>query len=595
MPTFIIRLSSKIFNFDDPFEFVLKFFVSFLTVFFIFNLILKVPFSIKIIFFLTFSLLSLLVLLINSFSKLREILKLLINNLKSTNKLLFVVDLFVLTGSLYYIVTTANDNNLTRLDFLIIMNVFIVWFLSGIAFNNFISNTQVYYWKFVWGYVKTHFFLFYTVVLVCFLFEIDSKNKINLILSILFYNFISLIIQSLRYFYYLPSKEKEERFLYLLPEQFQSISNSDNVLYHNGKYGMQQNFFSDELEKKVKNSLECFPGLFENISRVLDLYKFNHQASIIIRSADIFNISNNKDESLELILNLHPLNDQRRINKYLIEINKKLKYGGIYVGCFQNIRDRHKYFLQTYPFFIGQLFYFFDFIWARVFPKIPVLQGIYFAVSKGKNRAISFAGGLGRLVYCGFDFIDIFDYNLMTYVVAIKKGKPLEGITPSWGPIFAMRRVGKGGKEIRVLKFRTMHPYSEFLQSFVYKYNNLEVGGKLKDDFRITSWGKILRKYWIDELPMIINFLKGDLKLVGVRPLSFHYFNLYPEKLKQLRIKTKPGLVPPYYYDLPKSFDEIVDSELRYLERYFKDPIKTDIIYFLKSFYNIIVKGARSR
>jgi lipopolysaccharide/colanic/teichoic acid biosynthesis glycosyltransferase len=399
----------------------------------------------------------------------------------------------------------------------------------------------------------------------------------------------------MRYFNQLPGKETEERFIYLLPEEIQNITNSENVLYKEGKFSFNEQVKSNELEENLSEILEEYPNVLRQIKRVINLQSFNYNSCLILRSADIFNISKNKDNSLELILNLHQLNDQRRINKYLIEINKKLKNGGIFIGCFENIRSRYKRFITTYPFFIGHFFYFIDFIWARIFPKIPLLQDIYFSISKGRNRAISFAGGLGRFVYCGFDFIDIFNDELITYIIAIKKAEPLRNITPSYGPLFAMRRVGKGGKEIRVLKFRTMHPYSEFLQPYVYKWNNLENGGKLKDDFRITSWGRIFRKYWIDELPMIFNWLKGDLKLVGVRPLSQHYFNLYPKELQELRIKTKPGLVPPYYVDMPKSFDEIVQSEIRYLEKYFKNPIKTDITYLFKSFYNIIIKKARSK
>lgn len=595
MSTFILKIKSKALNFDESIDFILKLFFTFLSLLFVFDLLLELSFQIKIYSFIILSFLITSLFLLNFYFKIPDIVSVLIKNFKATNKLLFVADIIFLTWQVYYVINIINDVNLTKHEFLIISNIFLVWFLSGIAFKNFYSRTNIYYWKFIWRYIKTHFLLFYSVLILSFLLEIEENNVIYLLLSVVFYNFINLTIQSIRYFYFLPGKESELRFLYLLPEQTQNISSSENVLYSGEKYGINNKEISDKLEKKIESSLKNYPGLFHKIIKSIELKKFDLLSSLVLRSSDIFNISNNKDSSLEMILNLHPLNDQRRINKYLIEINRKLKYGGVFIGCFQNIRDRYKYFLNTYPFFVGQFFYFLDFIWARVFPKLPVLQGIYFAISKGRNRAISFSDGLGRFVYCGFDFIDIFDYNLMTYVIALKKNKPIETLTPSWGPIFAMRRVGKGGKEIRVLKFRTMHPYSEFLQSFVYKYNNLENSGKLKDDFRITSWGKFMRKYWIDELPMIFNLLKGDLKLVGIRPLSFHYFNLYPEKLKQLRIKTKPGLIPPYYYDLPKSFDEIVASELNYLEKYFKNPIKTDILYFFKAFYNIIVKRARSK
>ena len=141
---------------------------------------------------------------------------------------------------------------------------------------------------------------------------------------------------------------------------------------------------------------------------------------------------------------------------------------------------------------------------------------------------------------------------------------------------------------------RTMAPYSEYLQGYVYEKNDLKSGGKLQDDFRITYWGRVFRKLWIDEIPMIYNLIKGEMKLVGVRPLSKHYFSLYPKDMQQLRTKYKPGLLPPYYVDLPKTLEDIVESERKYLTCYQKSPIWTDVKYFVLIFNNIIIKGARS-
>jgi hypothetical protein len=61
-----------------------------------------------------------------------------------------------------------------------------------------------------------------------------------------------------------------------------------------------------------------------------------------------------------------------------------------------------------------------------------------------------------------------------------------------------------------------------------------------------------------------------------------------------MRKKAKPGLVPPFYADLPKTFSEICDSEERYLQAYQKNPIRTQWIYFWKVFSNIVFKGVRS-
>ena len=112
-----------------------------------------------------------------------------------------------------------------------------------------------------------------------------------------------------------------------------------------------------------------------------------------------------------------------------------------------------------------------------------------------------------------------------------------------------------------------MHPYSEYCQKLITNENKLAQSGKILNDYRVTTWGKFLRRFWIDEIPMLINFIKRDLNLVGVRPLSENYYSRYPKDLQEERIKFKPGLIPPYYSDLPKNFNEILESERKYLDK----------------------------
>jgi hypothetical protein len=84
------------------------------------------------------------------------------------------------------------------------------------------------------------------------------------------------------------------------------------------------------------------------------------------------------------------------------------------------------------------------------------------------------------------------------------------------------------------------------------------------------------------------------MKLFGVRPLSRQYFELYRPDVRERRIKYKPGLVPPFYADMPTDLDAIQASELKYLDSYDKYPIATDIRYFFKSMWNIAFHKARS-
>lgn len=72
------------------------------------------------------------------------------------------------------------------------------------------------------------------------------------------------------------------------------------------------------------------------------------------------------------------------------------------------------------------------------------------------------------------------------------------------------------------------------------------------------------------------------------------YSEYLQEYVHDLQGLQKGGLVPPFYADLPDTFEEICDSERRYINAFLKHPIRTQCIYFWKSFINIAIKGARS-
>ncbi len=315
--------------------------------------------------------------------------------------------------------------------------------------------------------------------------------------------------------------------------------------------------------------------------------------TIIIKTKNTFNLEEKKD--LNLFVNLEKTNNFRHVNKFHEKVNIILKKNGIYCSCAETDKQRSERKWVGSSLFFRPIVLFSDFIYKRVIPKIPLTKQVYFAMTRGHNRVMSKSEIMGRLVSCGFEIVDIVEFKGLSYFLSIKIRDPYYDMNPSYGPIFSMKRVGLDGKIISVYKFRTMSPYSEYIQAKMIEDNSLDKGGKIKDDSRITFYGKFLRRYWIDEFPMIINWFKRELKLVGVRPLSEDYFSRYPEDLKVFRIKTKPGLVPPYYVDLPVTFEEICESERKYLKKYFKKPLRTDISYFFMAFYNILIKRRRSR
>ncbi|MBV6444385.1 MAG: sugar transferase [Ignavibacteriales bacterium] len=320
----------------------------------------------------------------------------------------------------------------------------------------------------------------------------------------------------------------------------------------------------------------------------------NTLSTKVLHTSSKFNVESISDSEISDFVNIRPLNHVRYLNKFFEAINRKLPEDGIFVGTFETFGQRRRRIFHRYKKWIAAPVYFVDFMFHRVFPKVKLTRKIYYFLTGGTNRVYSLTEMLGRLVSCGFDIVDYKQYSEQTYFAVRKISEPEYNEEPSYGPLFKMRRIGKNGKVIHVYKFRTMHPYSEYLQKYVFEKNKLQEGGKIKDDFRITYWGRIMRKLWIDELPMFINFFKGDLKLVGVRPLSKHYLSLYDDELRELRMRYKPGLVPPFYADMPKTLEEIIESEKRYLHQFEKYGFITDTKYFFKAVYNILIKRARS-
>ena len=288
------------------------------------------------------------------------------------------------------------------------------------------------------------------------------------------------------------------------------------------------------------------------------------------------------------------LNAIRYVNRYLRRANAKLVDDGYFVCGFDTSQKHRAQIFSKYPRFIARIVYAFDFFWHRMCPKMALTRRIYYFFNRKVRKVFPRPEILGRLYYCGFDVV-CEQYIHDRYVVISQKKRPPCRDPHSYGPLVRLNRVGKDGKLFTVYKFRTMYAYSEFLQTYIYNNNNLGDGGKFKDDYRVTEWGRVLRKLWIDEWPMFVNILKGQMKLVGVRPLSRQYFSLYTPEMQGLRIKTKPGLLPPFYVDMPETLEEIQASEKKYLDAYFEHPFRTDWKYFWKIIGNIVFKGKRSK
>jgi lipopolysaccharide/colanic/teichoic acid biosynthesis glycosyltransferase len=331
-------------------------------------------------------------------------------------------------------------------------------------------------------------------------------------------------------------------------------------------------------------------GVYEFIKDYVDP---SADDTFVIATSTAFNVERHK-KKFRSFVNLSRMNDIRWINKFFELVNSRMEVGDTIITCAETYALRKKKIDEKYTKGLNSFIYAADFVLRRVSPKLKLTQKLFFALTKGRDRPLSKAEALGRVVSCGFELVEVKEINNLMYIVARKVREPYFDENPSYGPLFCMRRVGKGGNIIGVYKYRTMYPYSEYLQEYMLEKNGYGENGKIANDFRVTTWGKVLRRYWLDELPQLLNVLKGNMKLVGVRPISKALFKDYPDDVKTMRVKYKPGCFPPYVALLMDEMNDSIEAERIYLEEKEKRPYTTDMKYFFKSVYNILTNKIRS-
>lgn len=162
------------------------------------------------------------------------------------------------------------------------------------------------------------------------------------------------------------------------------------------------------------------------------------------------------------------------------------------------------------------------------------------------------------------------------------------------GPIFyVQKRIGKNGKSFKMYKYRSMVVDAD-RKLKRYLLDNPEANEefmefrKLKEDPRITSVGRFIRKTSLDEFPQFINVLKGEMSLVGPRPYLPREKRAMGKAYKNI-IKVKPGLTGPWQVNGRSeiSLDERLNLDIEYA----KNPaLIKDIKYFVKTFSKLFQK-----
>ncbi len=158
--------------------------------------------------------------------------------------------------------------------------------------------------------------------------------------------------------------------------------------------------------------------------------------------------------------------------------------------------------------------------------------------------------------------------------------------------IFKQERSGLNGRVFEMYKFRSMVKNAPELHESLLEKNELDGPAfKLKDDPRITKVGKVIRRTSIDELPQLINIIKGDMSIVGPRPLPVYETEQCNEYQNQ-RLLMKPGLTC-YWQVMGRNdigFDEWVELDLKYIKN---SGLLTDLGIIIMTFRAVLSgKGA---
>jgi len=516
--------------------------------------------------------------------------------------LIGIFDLFIVCFSFYLVslLKTANDTVLHPIHYESLKYLIFIWLAVAVLSRKYKILLNSNFSKILSAILKNSVVVSLIVFTYIFGLKIDEFSRImvfgTLGLSLLLEIFMGFI------FYYSVIFLKKNKVLppnvivTQYPVEYEGAESPCSMILNEEKYIPEfknDNLFNEGetiYSKLAEQYLTDYPKLLEFITKNINLEYISSKKTEVLNTSNVFNIKNYKKHDLEFFINLHKINDYSNINHYFRTVNESVKPGGLFLCTGNTIRQRNDSLKAKYPQMIATVIHGLDFLVHRIFPKLGLTKGIYFKLTNGKNKVMSMTEMLGRLYYCGFSVIDMEEIHGLIHFLVKKEREPISFNDPIYGPLISMKRRGKGGKYIHVYKFRTMHPYSEYIHDFMINIYGFGEKGKVDKDFRVTRWGRFLRKTWLDELPQLINFFRGELAIVGVRPLSDRFLKEYPEELKIERFKHKCGCIPPYVALKMQAVDDYIESERIYFNDKKYHPFTTDIKYLFSAVYNILTK-----
>ena len=228
--------------------------------------------------------------------------------------------------------------------------------------------------------------------------------------------------------------------------------------------------------------------------------------------------------------------------------------------------------------------------------KIPMINGEL--ISSVHHKGMAFYVRNNLLSPVDKNIKKIFDFLLAIILIIIFSPillclYILVYISTKGKPLFSHLRIGKNGRKFKVYKFRTMHLNAdEKLQSLLdtceESRNEWEAEFKLKNDPRITKLGNILRKTSLDELPQLINVIRGEMSLVGPRPIVEKEIEKYGEYFEYF-VAVKPGITGLWQVSGRSDIDfkSRIDIDMWYVRNW---SIWSDVVILIKTVQTVLSK-----
>ncbi|VXB57842.1 sugar transferase [Aeromicrobium sp. 9AM] len=204
-------------------------------------------------------------------------------------------------------------------------------------------------------------------------------------------------------------------------------------------------------------------------------------------------------------------------------------------------------------------------------PLLHVEQPAYRGAQRWGKVLLDRVGGLGLLL--------LFSPVLVTLAIAIK-------LTSPGGVFFVQERVGRDGKTFGMIKFRSMVQGADAMLADLQPDTSNVVMFKMRDDPRVTKVGRFLRRYSLDELPQLLNVVKGNMSLVGPRPPLVSEVSGYAAEARR-RLLVRPGMTGPWQISGRSDLDweETVRLDLYYVENW---SLVGDMLILWKTFRAVL-------